>query len=145
MEPCVIQPDLYSDEYLSWSDVKPEEIIVETIYIENRGDANTELDWEICEYPSWGTWNFEPQSGTDLRPEDGPFTIEVTVVAPNQQNKQFNGDIKIVNKENNADFYKIPVYLKTPRNHPVIFQKILQVLRNLFSRFQLFEQLLNLH
>jgi len=36
------------------------------------------------------------------------------VVAPDEENQEFNGEIKIVNKENSSDFEVIKVNLATP-------------------------------
>ena len=91
------------------------------------------LDWEAAEYPNWGTWTFTPSSGDDLKPEGGPFTVRVTVIAPDQKNSEFNGEAKIVNKENTSDNCAIPVYLRTPKNKSFNFD--LNLLSWLFERF----------
>ena len=92
------------------------------------------LNWKIESHPSWGTWSFDPEFGENLKPEDGPFSVQISVVAPNKQNKKFEGTIRIENQENPEDFDVIPVHLTTPRvktfnipfldylmNHPNLF------------------------
>jgi hypothetical protein len=85
--------------------------------IQNIGD--TAIDWEIVDYPDWGTWMFTPMEGEHLAIEDGPVTINVTVVAPDQQNKHFTGHITIVNKNNCKDFCLIHVSLSTPKHRGI--------------------------
>jgi hypothetical protein len=51
----------------------------------------------------------------DLTPEAGPITVQVSVVAPNEKNQQYSGEVKIVNKKNSSDFYIIKVSLATPK------------------------------
>ena len=85
------------------------------IYVKNIGESNSELNWTISSYPDWGLWTFTPSSETDLTPEDGITTIEVTIVAP--ENKQeFSGIVKIVNINNSEDFCNLHVRLSTLRN-----------------------------
>jgi hypothetical protein len=43
-------------------------------------------------------------------------TVEVTVIAPNEKNSEFQGQLKVENIDNSSDFDLIPVYLKTPKN-----------------------------
>ena len=62
------------------------------------------LDWEIESYPDWGTWTITPESGGDVTPEGEPIVIEVEVVAPDQQNTDFSGEIRVVNQEDSDDF-----------------------------------------
>ena len=82
--------------------------------VSNSGDPGSELNWEIESYPDWGDWSFDPSSGTGLTPENSPITIDVEVVAPDEQNTEFEGEVKIVNSDDESDFCTIPVYLKTP-------------------------------
>lgn len=109
-------PDLDCDGRLRWSDIKPGSTVTGTIYVQNIGDPGSKLDWEICDYPTWGVWTFSPMSGLDLTPADGAKTITVTVTAPNQQNQQFTGKVKICNKEDATDYCTIDVSLATPKS-----------------------------
>jgi len=109
-------PDLDCDGILVWSKVPPGGTVTGSFIVENIGDDYSKLDWEITEWPEWGTWTFTPKSGTDLTPEQGTFTVNVSVIAPPQKNKEFTGDVKIVNVENSSDFCILPVTLTTPVN-----------------------------
>ncbi len=104
--------------------------------IANIGDPGTDLSWEIGSYPSWGTWTFLPSSGTGLTPGMGAITLAVEVVAPDQQNMEFTGEVKVVNTEDNNDYDTIPVSLKTPMNKAfsinILYLKFLEQHPNMF-------------
>lgn len=122
-------PDLECNGDLSWTGVGPRETAVGTFTIENIGEPLSCLDWEISDYPDWGTWEFSPPSGGNIKPEGGPFTVEVTVTAPNEKNSNFDGEIRIVNKDDPDDFSIITVSLATPRNK-MLDRQILNFLQN---------------
>jgi len=100
---------------LNWNDVEPGSTVTGEITVQNLGMAGSELDWEIELYPDWGTWSFSPNNGLDLTPEDGAITVYVEVVAPDDPNEEFEGEIKIVNSNNPYDFCIISAALVTPR------------------------------
>jgi len=104
---------------LRWSGIKPNSTVTGTIYAENIGDPGSKLKWKVCGNPPWGTWNFNPPSGTDLKPSDGLKAINVTVMAPNQQNQQFSGQITLCNEEDSTDTCTIQVSLATPKNKAI--------------------------
>jgi hypothetical protein len=126
--------DLTCEGNLTWINVKPGETVTTIIFVKNIGEPGSLLDWEICECPIWGNWTFIPSSGDDLTPEEGNVTVEVEVIAPDQQNQEFTGEVKVVNRENGNDFDIIPVLLKTPRNRVIntLFQRFLQQFPNVF-------------
>ena len=117
------------------------EVITREFTVENIGEPLSQLDWEVTEWPEWGTWVFTPFSGNNLEPEEGEFTVEITITAPEEKNKQFSGEIRIENKENSEDYETIQITLKTPRtritqrplinflqNHPNMFPMLRQIL-----------------
>ena len=136
-------PDLDCNGVLSWTDIKPGDMVTGSFTVENVGEPASELDWEIESHPDWGTWIFTPLNGDDLTPENGSITVEVSVVAPDKKNKEFNGGIKIVNMEASGDQCYIQVSLATPRTK-AINPLSLQFLERLFQRFPLLECLLDL-
>jgi len=109
-------PDLDCSGTLGWTGVPPGSTVTGSFTVENIGDPESLLDWEVESYPEWGAWTFDAENGEDLTPEDDPITVNVEVVAPNQQNQQFNGEVKIVNSENSNDYCIIAVSLATPVN-----------------------------
>jgi C1A family cysteine protease/rhodanese-related sulfurtransferase len=131
------EPDLDCEGSLSWSDVGPGKTVTGSFKVKNIGDADSELDWEVKTWPSWGTWTFTPSNGNNLKPEDGAKTVQVSVKAPNQQNQEFTGDVKVVNKENSGDYEIIPVSLTTPKNQqssqPYVSNGFLQLLQRLMQ------------
>lgn len=130
--------DLFCEGTLSWVDVKPSDTVEGDFTVKNVGGAGTMLDWEIGYDPSWGTWSFDPESGTDLTPEDDPVTVHVTCIAPEDKNEEFVGKIKIVNAENPEDYCYIDVSLTTPMNKPYFFQ----YLQNIIQQFPVLEKVL---
>ena len=135
-------PDLDCNGALSWIDIKSGDVATGSFTVENVGEPTSELDWEIESYPTWGTWTFTPMEGDDLTPEDGAITVEVSVVAPDKKNKEFDGGIKIVNREAGGDQCYIQVFLATPRIK-TIDPLLLQFLERLIQRFPLLEYLLD--
>jgi hypothetical protein len=101
---------------LAWSDVKPGETITGNFQIMNVGEPDSLLNWTIASFPDWGTWTFSPASGMNLIPQNGPVTVNVSVIAPDIKDNAFQGQVIIVNSDNASDFYKIPVSLMTPLN-----------------------------
>ncbi len=108
-------PDLDCEGSLTWTNVEPGGTVTDSFIVKNIGEPGSELDWEVITWPSWGTWTFNPQNGTDL-PKNGETTVQVTVVAPDEQNEEFTGEVKVVNKEDSDDYCIIPVSLTTPVN-----------------------------
>ena len=134
--------DLICEGSLSWTDVQGGSTVEGSFTVENIGDPGTLLDWEIESYPDWGEWTFTPDSGTGLTPEDGLFEIEVSVVAPENKNTEFTGEIVIVNSDDSSDTCNIDVSLATPVNQPVQYP-LLELLRNRFPLlYQLFMRVL---
>jgi hypothetical protein len=107
--------DLTCGGRINWIEVNPGETKNNSFVIENIGEEGSSLDWEITDWPEWGNWTFLPISGEGLAPEDGGFTVNVSVVAPEIEGKEFFGNITITNKDNSSDLCKIQIYLKTPR------------------------------
>lgn len=114
-------PDLYCETNLTWNDVQPGYTINDSISIKNNGEPGSLLDWEIESWPEWGTWTFTPRQGDDLSTNAGPITLQVSVIAPLEEDQEFTGNIIIINKENKNDYCTINTHLKTTHtstNHP---------------------------
>lgn len=137
-------PGLSCEGSLRWTDVKPGETVESNFTVQNIGDPYSLLDWEIenSSIPSWGEWIFVPESGEHLSPEDSPVTVNVTVVAPSQKNRQFYGTIKVYNKDDTTDYCEIHVYLETPKNKAFNFN--FNLLAWLFERFPLLYRLVHI-
>ena len=107
--------------------------------VRNIGDEGSLLNWTIESYPSWGEWTCTPSSGVYLSPDDGPVTVGVTLVVPEQQNTIFEGHIKVVNQDNSSDVEMIHAYVKTQRSYMLgsIMSSIvsrLPILQNIISK-----------
>jgi FG-GAP-like repeat/FG-GAP repeat len=105
--------DLECNGSLSWGDITPGATVLGSFTLSNDGDFGTLLDWEVLSYPEWGTWMFSPASGFNL-PAGDSVTVQVTVVVPNEENTQFQGEITIINIDKNGDSALIPVTVTTP-------------------------------
>jgi len=108
----------------------------------NMGEPSSKLEWEVADYPDWGEWTFTPKNGDGLTSEDGPFTVEISVVVPNEE-QNFSGNITVINKGLTSDYEKIPVSLVTPKNKAVD-TPFLNFLENHPYLFPLLRQLLGL-
>ena len=128
--PAPDEPDLECEGSLSWVDIKPGATVNGNFQVQNIGDEGSLLNWKITSFPNWGNWTFNPEFGVNLTPEYGQLTVQVSVVAPDKENSEFQGDLRVENLDNSSDFGLIPVYLKTPKNifvfHRPIYQFILK-------------------
>ncbi len=106
-------PDLTCDGTLEWINATPNETVTGSFTVSNIGETGSYLDWEITEWPTWGTWTFSPFNGNNLEPENGPTTVTTQVVVPNIENHLFTGQIKITNREDPSDYSTVPVFLQT--------------------------------
>jgi hypothetical protein len=113
LQPNMGVPDLSGTGNLAWVNVTPGNTATGSFTLSNIGDAGSDLAWKVIAWPSWGTWAFAPSYGHNLTPEDGPLLVNVSVIAPNKQNQQYTGEIKIVNIEDSTDYCTIPVSLQT--------------------------------
>ena len=135
--------DLDCSGVLSWTNVITSSTVTGSFIIKNIGEPDSSIDWEISSYPDWGNWTFNPESGENLKPEDGELTIQVTVIAPVDKNKQFVGIIKIVNKNDPEDYGLIHATMTTPRNHKIDIL-VLNLIKTYFSRFPMLKYLFNI-
>jgi hypothetical protein len=106
-------PDLNCTGSLSWSNIKPGATVHDSFQVQNIGDPGSLLNWTVNNSITWGNWTFTPSSGEGLTPEQGPVTVQVYVIAPNEKNAEFQGLLQVQNQNNASDFDTIPVTLKT--------------------------------
>ncbi|UCF11962.1 MAG: exo-alpha-sialidase [Thermoplasmatales archaeon] len=140
----VPQAAIDCDGDLTWTGVKPGATVTDSFNVSNIGDPGSELDWDITEWPDWGSWTFNPSGGTALKPEDGPVTVQVTVVAPQgvprvllqPKDTTYTGTVKVVNLDDPSDFCIIDVSLTTPKNKAfninMLFLRFLEQHPNIF-------------
>jgi C1A family cysteine protease len=134
--------DLECSGDLIWNDIKPGSTVDDEIVVRNIGDIGSNLDWEIIEYPSWGSWNFNPSNGVNLKPEDGDITIQLIVVVPDENNQQYNGTLKVVNKNDENDIQEIQITLSTPYNMNNQKSIISLIISRIVSKFPILENLI---
>jgi len=132
------ESDLECNGQLGWTNVKAGNTVTGNFKIENVGDLGSLLAWEIKEYPDWGEWTFTPSNGDGLSPKDGSIEIQVSVVAPDKKNREYEGNIMVVNRDNSDDFSIVKISLVTLKNRDLINLHVLQAL----EKFPLLEHLL---
>jgi len=140
-DPDKTYPDLDCEGELSWADVATGGTVEGEFEVINVGQPESWLDWEIADYPEWGTnWTFTPANGQDLTPEDGPFIVKVVLDAPLEEDTEFTGEIKVINSEDAGDYDTISVSLVTPRNKQVSSMQFF--LEKLMQRFPFLAQII---
>jgi hypothetical protein len=118
---CDIEPDLDTDGGpFSWSNVDPGDTRTDTLYVENIGDSKSMLNWKVSNKPDWVT--ISPESGNNLKPEDGDIDLTVTATAPSETDTTLSGTIKIKNIEKESDYEQIQISISTVQGNqpPVI-------------------------
>ena len=140
------KPDLDCDANFNWQDIPPGATMYDFIAVSNIGAPGSNLNWEIQAAPDLDgdgdtdEWTFDPDSGTNLKPSDGPFSVTVKLLIPNQQNAAFSGKITVVNQDDPSDYESIPVTLTTPRSKTIKipFLKFIEKYPIIYKLFQQF-------
>jgi hypothetical protein len=92
--------------------VRPTTRVWGSFTVQNVGEPGSKLDWYVSSAPSWGgIWNFQPLSGVDLTPEDGPLTVTVSFHAP--FDGSYQGAIEVTNSEDVGDVEIVPIQVVT--------------------------------
>jgi hypothetical protein len=121
-EPSEHEPNLDCNGSLSWSSIQPGATVQGTFEVQNIGENNSLLNWKInTSSISWGTWSFSPESGENLTPENGPCTVQVSVIVPYEKNTEFTGYVRVENTDNPDDFDVISVNLQTMKSNDFPF------------------------
>ena len=111
---------------------------VKNIGIDPHGFSESYLDWEIADWPEWGSnWEFEPSSGTDL-PSGESTTVDVYVDVPNEIGT-YTGEIMVWNTEKYSDYGTVPIQLEAALNQLIIQSQTLNFLKFFhlfFDRFK---------
>jgi len=135
--------DLDCSGTLSWTGVTPGDTVSGSITVENIGDIDSLLDWEIDSYPNWGDWSFDPDGGDDLLAGETEI-IDVEVVAPDEQEETFTGEVVLVNSDDPDDTCIIDVSLATPVNQQVINPLLQMILERFPNAFLILRHLMGL-
>jgi hypothetical protein len=111
----ISQPDLQCEGTLSWTNITPGGSVIGDFTVENIGTPLSNLNWKIDTWSSWGTWTFSPISGQNLKPEDTPIRVQVSIDAPDVKNGEYTGMVKIININDENDFCIIETSLNTSK------------------------------
>jgi hypothetical protein len=130
--------DLLCEGSLVWSEVNPKSTITGSFLVENIGINGSQACYEVADWPSWGTWSFTPAKGVVMTGES--LEVTVSVMAPDEKNKEFSGEVTVVNTHNASDVCVIQVALTTPVSYDLTPYLVLhrffwwyQYLRDLFT------------
>jgi len=122
-------PDLDCSGSLSWSDIPPGATATGSFQVQNIGKPGSLLNWTInTSLITWGTWSYNPESGVNLTPEYGKVTVQVSVIAPNEKNSEFEGYIRVENQNDPNDFDVIPLHLETPITKHILIRDFLSII-----------------
>ena len=118
----------------------PQDKQVISCLLPQEGQCISSVLWDVYSFPEWGIWTFTPDSGTL---EDGIWqTVTAEVVVPDQENQEFDGEVKIINTDNPDDFDIVNVILTTPKSKVVSNTFFLQLLEKLIEQFSILKQLI---
>jgi hypothetical protein len=140
------KPEVYCEGELRWENVGPGVTVNGSFTVENVGDPQSMLNWNIKDWPKdWGTdWTLTPMNGSNLSPGDGPVTVDVTVVTPSKKGS-YTGTITIENIYDSKDYDTIKVVCKVPKNKALnIKPLILRFLDQHPNMFPIIRQLMEL-
>ena len=114
-------PDLECEGEIVKKIVAPGVTVTGSFTVENIGEPGSLLDWEVTDWPDFGTdWIFNPSSGEDLTPEDGSIIVEVAFTAPTPDvPSYYGGVIKVCAVGNPDDKDLIAVNINVGRNRAV--------------------------
>jgi hypothetical protein len=136
------KPELVCEGNLRWFDVTPGDVVTGEFTVGNVGEPNSLLNWYVDNWPNWGSWEFNPNSGSGL-PEGHWINVTVTVETPIETNTNFSGNITVFNSNNPSNSCEIPVFLQTPRTRYSNNQFLLKFLERIFQRFRIFQFLID--
>jgi hypothetical protein len=128
------EPDLSAAGEINFVNVTAGSTNTGSITLTCLGAAGSTLNWEVESYPDWGTWTITPDSGATDYGE--VVNVEVSVVAPDEQESAFTGEIKLINTENSNDFAIIQCSLSTPRVKQTLIYQFIErfpILKNIFG------------
>jgi uncharacterized protein YyaL (SSP411 family) len=137
------EPDLVCYGDLNWINVKPGSKVTGGFQVGNIGDPSSLLDWEIIESPEWGTWSFSPDSGIDLLAGES-VNITVEIIAPNEEETVFSGEVILFNSEDSNDTCSIDVELSTPRTRNINHHFLPRLFERFPNAFPILRQILGL-
>lgn len=111
----ISQPDLQCEGTLSWTNITPGGNVIGNFTVENIGTPLSNLNWRIDSWSSWGTWTFSRTTGRNLKPEDSPIRVQVSINVPTKKNSEYTGMVKIINIDDEDDFCVIDTSLNTSK------------------------------
>ena len=139
------EADLDCEGSLSWTDVTPGATVEGDFTIKNICHVESYLEWEIEVISDWsddGDWTFT-YVGDSIIPADGELEIHASIAAPNEEEQEFSGQIKVINKDNPEDYDIVPISLTTPKTKikNLLLMRIAEIFQHML---EIIERILNL-
>ena len=136
-------PDLECEGRIVWTNVKQGATVNDTFKVKNIGPAGSMLNWQIKSDPGFGTWTFNPSSGTNLA-GGSSTTVIATCVAPKYvsipEDTKFTGEIEVENTDDPSDVCEVQVELTVPRSRNIkdtFFLRIILQFKEIFPLLNL--------
>jgi hypothetical protein len=127
---------------MDWTDVDPGATVQGSFFVWNCGDPGSVLTWSVDDWPTWMTGAvFTPSGGTILESDPGT-NVDFTFTAPNQQNQNYAGTIKVINVDDPSDFCEMSTTLVTPRVKTIHNNFFYQYLHQLPNMLHILHRLL---
>ena len=120
-----------------------------SVFISNVGDVGSMLGWEVLSFPNdWGSnWTIRWRRNDQLATFEGgyvgtnePEEVFVQVLAPDEKNGNFSGEIVLVNVDDPTDTCTINLVCKTPRSREL--HQVYYLIEILCERFPILHYLL---
>ena len=73
------------------------------------------------------------------------MAVQVEIVAPDEPEAEFTGEVKIVDSEDPSDYCIISVLLVTPVSQHSINSQLLQFLQNIMQRYPTMKQVFSIN
>jgi len=118
------------------------------IKVVNRGDNLSLLNWHVdtTNVPTWGTWEFIPENGTDLPYTDSPFhnfAIIYVKCTITEEKGEYIGQIYVYNTDDTSDWCATISYCIIPRNRATTYS-LFQLFLDRFPLLEVFLRAMNL-
>ncbi len=104
--------NLQCEGSLEWSKVKSNSTVTGNFLVENIGLKGSKACYEVVGWPSWGIWSFTPSTGVVMG--NNSIQVTVSVVVPAEKNKEFSGEVTVVNMYNKSNVCVVSIALTTP-------------------------------
>lgn len=101
-------------------EVEPGSVIYGSFYIENIGEPDSNLNWEVIEKPYYA--DVFPSSGYNLKPSQGQFEVDVDITVPDRENGDYSSEIIVRNMDDPSNEDTVMIMFSTAVSSPGIIE-----------------------